>query len=278
MRRINLQLLALIVSTSAYSQVINIESLRMHTEDDKFVLKNNLRFNYNSNNGVENYFIANSLGAQVKSDSLNKIYLFLADYKILRSEGQNIQNSWYLHFRFNYKLDKLLNSKRIRFEAFAQHQYNENLIINTRNLVGAGLRFKLISRENEKHNKTIKEIEGHSPDSLKSTMRLYLGVAYMYEEEKSDAFRKKFSNHRNSTYLSFNFVFPNGIKLINTIYYQPLFSDFNDYRVSEDFQLSIKLTESIDINGNFSYYLDSVTPQGVKDYASYLSLGLGLTL
>ena len=66
--------------------------------------------------------------------------------------------------------------------------------------------------------------------------------------------------------------------MINTIYYQPLFSDFSDYRISEEFQLSIKLTKSLDLTGNFSYYLDSVTPQGMKDKASNLSLGLGLTL
>jgi hypothetical protein len=278
MRRIILQLLAIFITTNAFSQVINIESLRMHTDDDKFVLKNNLRFSYNSNNGLENYFISNSLGTQLKSSDLNKIYLFLADYKVLRSEGQTLQNSWYLHFRFNNKLDKLFNTKSIRFEAFAQHQYNENLIINTRNLAGAGLRFKVISRENEDANKKIKETENYSHDDLKSTMRLYFGYAYMYEEEKSDAFDKHFTNQRNSTYLSFNFVFPNGIKMINTIYYQPLFRDFGDYRISEEFQLSIKLTESLDLTGNFSYYLDSVTPQGMKDKASNLSLGLGLTL
>ena len=290
MRRIYLQLLALIVSTSVYSQVINIESLRMHTDSVRFVLKDNLRFSYNSNNGNSNYFIGNSLGTQIKSKDYNKIYLILGDYSILRSEGNNLRNSWYFHFRFNSKLEKIFKSKMVRLEAFAQHQYNENLIINYRNLAGIGLRLKLNTSKNEtendsisKYNKATIEYNKLNPDRpfkiLNPVLRFYFGLAYMYEEEKSDSFDKRFNNNRSSSYLSFNYTFANGsATILNTIYYQPLFSDFGDYRISEDFQVSFKLTESLNINGNFSYYVDSVTPKGVKDYASNLSLGLGLTL
>ena len=290
MRPIYLQLFALIISTSAFSQVINIESLRMHTDSVRFVLKDNLRFSFNSNNGVSNYFIGNSLGAQIKSKDLKKIYLFLGDYSILRSEGKSIRNSWYLHFRFNSKLEKIFKSKMVRLEAFAQHQYNEILIINYRNLAGIGLRLKLNTSKHETENKEITKYNKETTvynkanadrpfKTLNPVVRFYFGLAYMYEEEKSNSFDNKFSNNRASSYLSFDYTFANGsVTILNTIYYQPKFSDFNDYRISEDFQLSIKLTESLDLNGNFSYYMDSVTPQGVKDYASYLSLGLGLTL
>lgn len=290
MIRIKLLLLLLILSSATYSQVINIESLRMHTDSVRFVLKDNLRFSYNSNNGVSNYFIGNSLGTQFKSKDLNQIYLFLGDYRVLRSEGQSIQNSWYFHFRFNYKLDKLFKSKMVRLEAFAQHQYNEKLIINYRNLAGVGLRFKLNTSKNEKNNKTIRkynketiEYNKTNPDRalkiLNPVLRFYFGLAYMYEEEKSDSFDKKFNNNRSSSYLSFNYTFANGsATLLNTIYYQPLFNDFGDYRISEDFQISFKLTKSLDINGNYSYYFDSVTPQGEYDTSSNFSLGLGLTL
>jgi hypothetical protein len=258
------------------AQLVNIESLRMHTDSDRFVLENNLNFSYFNNNGSSIFSFGNSLGTQFKSKDLNKIYLILGNYRLIRAEGEDFQNNWFLHFRFNYKLEKLFNSKAFRIETFFQSQYNELLEVSSRNLIGAGLRFKIISNENEDHNA---EIDHFQWKKLKATIRLYVGYAYMYEEEKSIAFDKRFYNHRNSSYLSFNFVSANGlVRIINTIYYQPLFSDFNDNRISEEFQVSYKISKSLSANSGFTYSLDSVTPQNNREYTSYLSFGFGINL
>ncbi len=248
----------------------------MHTDSDRFVLENYLSFSYNNNNGSSIFSIGNSLGTQFKSKDLNKIFLILGNFRLTRAEGQDFQNNWFVHFRFNYKLEEWFKTKAIRFEAFVQSQYNELLSINSRNLIGSGLRWKLVSIENADHNA---QTDYYQWKNVKANFRMYLGVAYMYEEERSDTFDERFYHHRNSSYLSFNFVSGNeAVEMINTIYYQPLLQDFSDYRLSEQFQIRFKISETLSANGTFTYYFDSVTQGNATDYSSNLSFGLGLNL
>ena len=96
--------------------------------------------------------------------------------------------------------------------------------VNARNLIGAGIRIKLIGIE---PNKETKE---------ESTFKLYLGNAYMYEEEKDDAFNKQFYSHRHSSYLSLTYdLGEDKISILNALYYQPLYSNLSDYRLLEQF-------------------------------------------
>jgi hypothetical protein len=253
MRRINLMILAFLFSTLAYSQLVNIESKRMQTDSIRFVLKNDFSFSYNNNDGDYIYQIGNNLSAQVKSKDLKKIYFLIGNYNLIRSENQDFQNSWFLHFRFNQKISNLF-----RFEAFIQSLDNELLVVNSRQIIGAGLRFKFISTENA---------------------RLYLGNAYMYEYEKSDAFKNKDYHHRNSSYLSLTASIPkSNINILNTIYYQPLYSDFSDFRISEQFKIEVPLSKALRFNTLFSYYYDSITPSGKKQFWSNISVGLGVEL
>lgn len=253
MRRINLLLLAVLCSTSAYSQLVNIESKRMQTDSVRFVLKNDFSFSYNNSDGDYIYQIGSNLTTQVKSKDLKKIYFLIGNYNLIRSENQDFQNSWFMHLRFNYQLSNLF-----RLETFIQSQSNELLVINSRNIVGTGLRFKLVSTENAK---------------------LYFGNAYMYEEEKSNAFSTKQFNHRNSSYLSFSAtISKSNINILNTIYYQPLYNDFGDFRVLEQFKIEVPLSKVLRFNTLFNYYYDSITPNGNKQFWSSLSAGLGVEL
>ena len=138
------------------------------------------------------------------------------------------------------------------------------------------MRWKLVSIENADHNA---QTDYYQWKNVKANFRMYLGVAYMYEEERSDTFDGRFYHHRNSSYLSFNFVSGNeAVEMINTIYYQPLLQDFSDYRLSEQFQIRFKISETLSANGTFTYYFDSVTQGNATDYSSNLSFGLGLNL
>ena len=130
----------------------------MQTDSIRFVLRSDFSFSYDNYDGDYIYRIGSSLSTQVKSKDLKKIYFLLGNYNLIRSEAQDFQNTWFLHLRYNQKLSNLF-----RFEAFIQSQHNQLLAINSRNLVGAGLRFKLVSKEN---------------------VRLYIGNVYMDEEEK----------------------------------------------------------------------------------------------
>ncbi|MFD2823545.1 DUF481 domain-containing protein [Lacinutrix iliipiscaria] len=242
-----------LLSSSVHSQIVNIEGKRMQTDSVRFVLNNDLYFSFDSIDDNDIYQISNGLSAQLKSKDLKKIYFLIGNYNLVHVENSDLRNSWLLHFRFNYKITRLF-----RFETFVQSQYNAFSNINRRNLVGAGLRFKIISEEKA---------------------NLYVGNSYMYEFEKIDAIDKKFYNHRNSTYLSFNATLSkSNISLLNTIYYQPLYADFGNYRILEQFKVEIPIGKRLNINTLFNYSYLSKTDHYDKQSTSSLSIGLGLKI
>ena len=244
---------ALAFTSFSHAQLVNIESKRMQTDSIRFVLRSDFSFSYDNYDGDYIYRIGSSLSTQVKSKDLKKIYFLLGNYNLIRSEAQDFQNTWFLHLRYNQKLSNLF-----RFEAFIQSQHNQLLAINSRNLVGAGLRFKLVSKEN---------------------VRLYLGNAYMYEEEKSDTFDTKEYNHRNSTYLSVSAtIAESNVNITNTVYFQPLYKDFSDFRVLEQLKIDVPLSRVLSLYTLFDYYHDNITPSGGSQFSINISIGLGIKL
>ncbi|MGA9324717.1 MAG: DUF481 domain-containing protein, partial [Salegentibacter sp.] len=196
------------------AQLVNIEAKRMQTDSVRFALNADFSFNYTNNDGSKVNQIDGALSSQLKSKDLRKIYFVIGNYQLIDSEEKNLQNAWFLHGRFNYKFSNLW-----RFEAFLQGQYNQLLVVEQRNLIGAGLRMKWVDR---------KRFTG------------YLGNSYIYEVEYSDKAGTTEFNHRNSTYLTLSY-FPKSerFSVSNTVYYQPLYRDLNDYRILEQFRLDI---------------------------------------
>ena len=240
-------------SSFSFAQLVNIESKRMQTDSIRFVLRGDFSFSYNNNDGDYIFRIGSGLTTQLKTKDLKKIFLLLGNYSLIRSENQDFQNTWLLHLRYNQKLSNLF-----RLEAFVQSQHNQLLNINTRNLVGLGIRLKIISKEN---------------------FRMYFGEAYMYEEEKSDVFNVKDYNHRASSYLSFSAnTNKSNLEITNTIYFQPLYSALSDYRILQQLQISVPLSKVLGFNTTLNYYHDSETPSGNSQFSTNISAGLSVTL
>lgn len=97
------------------AQLVNIESKRMQTDSIRFTLNADFSFNHTNNDGEQVNQIDAALSTQLKSKDLKKIYFFLGNYKVIDSEEGNLQNAWFLHGRFNYKLNDIL-----KLESFLQ--------------------------------------------------------------------------------------------------------------------------------------------------------------
>ncbi len=269
-----LTLFAFLISFSTYAQLTNIESQRIRSGGKRFVLDGNFTFYYNNNNGNFFYNIGSGLSAQFKNKALNKIYFIIGNYYVSKSKSENLRDSWFLHFRYNYKLTKWFPSEVVRFEAFIQTQNNKLLTVNSRNLIGAGLRLKLTltKKENKSDDKfNLQKI-------FKPSVIVYVGNSYMYEEEKSDAFNEKDYNHRNSSYISIQANINKNLSISNNAYYQPLYSDFGDYKILEQFVLSTKISTKLRLYCQFDYYYDSIVPGGGNQFSSSLSMGLSVSL
>ncbi|WP_159039987.1 DUF481 domain-containing protein [Christiangramia fulva] len=225
----------------------------MQTDSVRFALNADFAFDYTNNDGDKVNQIDAALTTQLKSKDLKKIYFFIGSYNLIDSKNENLQNTWFLHGRFNYKLTKIL-----RLEAFLQAQYNQLLVVEQRNLVGLGLRVKWVEKDNFKG---------------------YVGNSYMYEMEHSDTVNTTYYNHRNSTYLTLSY-FPksNKFSVANTLYYQPLYKDLSDYRILEQFRLDIPLAKWFRVFAIYNYYYDSNTPLKTEEFTSNLNFGAGISI
>ena len=241
------------IANTAVGQLVNIESKRMQKDSTRFALKSDVLFDYTDNNGDYIFQVASNLTTQVKSKDLKKIYFFIGNYKLIRSQDQDFQNSWFFHLRYNQKLSALF-----RLEAFIQNQNNTLLTITSRNLIGAGIRLKFLSNEHTK---------------------AYFGNSYMYEIEKVGATDQQFFNHRNSSYLSVNKSFKNAkLDLTGTVYFQPLYDEISNHRILCQLKAELPITNVTSLSALYNYFYSSFSPINEIDRSSNLSFGLTFTI
>lgn len=235
------------------SQLVNIESKRMHTDSIRFVLISDLLLNYNDNNGTYILQIAANVSAQIKSKDLKNIYFLVGNTNLIRSKNEDFQNSWFAHARYNRKVSELL-----RAEVFLQSQNNQKLTILQRNLIGFGLRIKFVST---------------------NTTRAYFGNSYMYEIETIGSPEQRFYNHRNSSYLSINRIFTNlNLDITGTLYFQPLYRNIANHRILSQLKAQVPLTKKISITALYSYSIIQFDSIFEDDYASNLSFGFTVNI
>ena len=115
MSKIWVALFIFFTASTVQAQLVNIESIRMQTDSIRFVLKSDFLFNYSNNDGVYIYRFNVGLNTQYKTKNLKDIFFFLGNAALVRSQDQDFQNSWFIHLRYNRKLNKSL-----RIEAFIQ--------------------------------------------------------------------------------------------------------------------------------------------------------------
>ncbi|GAA3510140.1 hypothetical protein GCM10022393_24110 [Aquimarina addita] len=238
---------------NSQAQLVNIESKRMQTDSTRFVLKSDLLFNYTDNNGEYVMQIGSNLATQYKSKDFQKNYFMILNYNLIRTNEMDFQNSWFFHTRYNQKLSPIWS-----LEAFIQNQNNTQLTITQRNLIGTGVRLKLIS---------------------KATTSIYFGNSYMYEAEEIDATDQQFYNHRNSSYLSINqSVQKINLDIIATLYFQPLYTDIANHRILGQLKTEIPLTDVISLSALYNYSRTSFSSDLQDDEASNLSIGVTLNI
>lgn len=238
---------------TVFSQLVNIESRRMQTDTVRLAGSADLSFNYQKTNDVTLNVFKTSLSAQGKSKNLKHILLVLGKYDLASSNNSTINNAGFGHIRYNYKLNKWF-----RWEVYSQLQFNELLSLKYRFLTGTGARFKL------NHGETIKT---------------YLGVSSFYEHEQiQDAQRTINTDLRMSNYFVISIKFPNKLgEFTSTTYYQPLFRQFSDYRLTNQSLIQLNITKQLSFTTSVNYFFDFNPPAEVKQSTFALNNGLRWT-
>lgn len=222
------------------AQIINIESARM--QSDTIGWMGSAGAGYSVNKAVHSISkVEAATHLQYKTEK--DLWLFLGSYGFQRGDTENFENNSFIHIRYNRKLNSV-----IRWEIFAQLQNNLVTEIDSRFLLGTGPRFKILSTK---------------------VIRLYAASLAMYEREREHV--KPVIMHydaRSSSYISFTITPEKGVEIISTTYYQPLFKQISDYRVSSQASVKVKPGKHFALSMIWNYLHDS-RPAGTSPKTTY---------
>ncbi len=223
------------LSVGLHAQIVNIEDKRRNISDSiGWYERADLNFNWIKNTQT---VVSLSGSFQWEFQHHNRRILSITNMQFVKAGNTSFVNQGFQHLRYN-----VTYSPWYTHEFFGQLQYNENLLIKLRGLLGSGSRFRLTASN--------------------SKQSAYLGIAYMfeYDEEVSEIIHH---DHRLSSYLSLRLQLSEQAVLASTSYYQPLLTDFKDFRLSSNTTLVVKFSRRISLTNALALLYDSRAPEGV---------------
>lgn len=237
--------LMLVVYISGITQIVNIEDRRTNFEDTAGLYERlDLGFNFIKN---DEEVISVNGDFQIEFLQDKRLFMSLTQLSFLKAGDESFVNSGLQHLRYTYHW-----SDYFEWEAFGQLQYNEQLSIRLRGLAGSGPRFSL---------------------DFKKKASINLGLMYMWEYDEIANSNEVHHDSRFSSYLSLHYIL-GVLQFASTTYFQPLFNDLQDYRVSNQSSIIIKFHEKWSLNIGFNLNYDSRLPGNVPDLVYSFSNGL----
>lgn len=157
-----------------------------------------------------------------------------------KQEDKKFKNASFAHLRWTWMCFEIIG-----VELFTQIQQDEFKSLEVRQLNGGGLRSELIKNKN-------------------LTLSLGSGAMLDYEIIKD---KESSMLLRSTSYLTFLKTFENNKKsmFMFTVYYQPLFDDFSDYRINLEGNIQTVLIDSwnIFIDNSINFMYDTKPPEGI---------------
>lgn len=249
MIKITTTILLFFCITSAYSQTI-INAERLLDGADSSIIS--LSVSYSGTRGNSTIDQVDLSPAYVLLTKRNEYKLF-GGYSLLSNEGDGLLNSGFVHARHNYIIQPRLKT----FE-FYQLQYNDQLLLERRQVFGAGLRYSLVAKDSVNIDFEL---------GLMRDMEIYNQNKLLEGENRINYNTRITFVNSSKIYLS------KYIKINNVIYYQPAIDDFSDFRVLNDFNLSIKVTNHLSVINALTLRYSSKPPGGLKNLDASMKFG-----
>lgn len=219
----------LLCMVSAQGQIINVEDKRAVYSDSTH-WHETVQLGVNLVQNLQT-ILSVSGSAQLEFQYKNKLLLSLTEVQFVKAGDQGFVNEGFQHLRYNNKMNDWLT-----FELFGQVQYNEEARIKLRALAGSGLRFRILHKDDQ---------------------RAYLGVTYMFEYDEESEAEIIHNDSRLSTYLSFSLKPADFVTLSSTSYYQPLFTEFADFRLSSKTSAIFAFNDRLSFRSTLTITYDS---------------------
>lgn len=246
--RILIILFFFVLRIEAYAQIVNIEDKRVRL-GDSITLKGFVDMGLNLNKN-DKHLLSARASMQVEKQIKQHFFLFIGGYNFVKGEGQSFLNDGFLHLRYNTDW-----GKNWVVEGFIQGQYNQRTRLLFRGLVGTGLRYKI---------------------RLAQKQRIYLGLAYMLEDDQFNDTAYRQRDSRASAYLSYNLQLAHNSKIVHTTYFQPVLSQFSNNRISSEASILFNMTKHLvfKITANLTRDNDPRLPANIPDFTYSWTNGL----
>ncbi|HEX7357020.1 MAG TPA: DUF481 domain-containing protein [Ignavibacteriaceae bacterium] len=241
-------ILFVILGCSNFAQ-INTERYRKDSDSPGFTANANVDITAITGN-TDFQFI--NIGGRLNYNWGESYTFLVSDAGFGWDEGKRIFDQALLHLRHVQSFSDLLQG-----EAFGQIDFNKKRLLNERELIGGGVRIRLLKFED---------------------LKLRLGTGYFYEHEKinnskNSADRIDLFANRLSTYLTIEYKLKDDINFNTITYFQPQIGVWGDYRILSENSLIISLSSLVDINIIFSLRYDSEPPETIKKLDTVTKFG-----
>lgn len=226
--------LFIMMSAGLQAQIVNIEDRRT-AFTDSIGWYEDLSLGFNIVKNTSKIFSVNG-SFQLEVLQKNRMLLSITKFNFLDAGETSFINDGFQHIRYNQIIEPWFT-----YELFGQLQFNEKLAIKIRGLAGTGFRFRFFNRPKRK---------------------MYLGITYMYEYDEESQNEITHRHHRMSSYLSFSIKVGDRARIASTSYFQPLWSNFNDYRFSSQNSFVVEIFKNLSFGSTFNFSHDSRASEG----------------
>ncbi|MCF7801897.1 MAG: DUF481 domain-containing protein [Candidatus Marinimicrobia bacterium] len=242
-RFINFSLIICLSAPLLHGQ-INTEKLRQSAWEEGWNVRVGLDLSFRRGNVEKTDYLLDGVLGWRRGDHLvfGKILGEFED-----ASGSQIYNAAFVHLRYNLHLKTPITP-----EIFTQYQFDKSLKLNTRFLIGSGIR-----------------LEGNV------TKNLYMafGTGYMWEQENYEQ-DISLTTPRWTNYMVVNWHPKPPVSISNTLYAQPAFDEFSFIRILNEGSLRVELTRHIVLRMTLNYRYDSDPMFQLRKYDISLTNGL----
>jgi len=247
LRKLSFFILISLIYISSAAQIVNVEKKRKQQNGFQATIGFDFNIKQSSSKILE---LKNIIDLQYSYNAHS--FILLNDIKLLSVDKGSLVNNGFQHFRYNYTVK---DSSFLTLEAFGQHQYNEQKLLQKRIVGGLGPRFRIINKEK---------------------IKWYTAPLLMYEYEDLDEVQLDTVIYDNAllrldAYTNFNFSVNDVISFNLIAYFQPVLSNFNDFRLSGETGIRINITKHLSYNIGFSADYDHDPPKEIQNTFWYFS-------
>lgn len=239
----------LLLSAGLFAQ-INTEKFR--EDSDSLGFSGNLDLSATVITGNTDFKLL-SLGGRLNQNWGDDYTFLVLDGGLGWESGNRFVDAALAHLRNVITLSDL-----IQLEQFAQFDFNKKRLLLSRELIGGGIRLRILE-------------EGG--------FKFRLGTSYFFEHEEYDlavnSIHPNSTNaHRFSNYVTMEFELEKNVKLIIVSYIQPDITNIEDYRILNETAFEVSISKLIDLNFKFNLRYDNKPPDNIKQNDTISKFGI----